>query len=109
MVSAEEDSDGGSMAECMRFLSSILSDGEMTASEVKKDCIGAGYSQSTMNRAKKNLGIDAKKVGIGKGSYWVWAMPKILNNHKDSQPENMRTFGQIENLRIDLPIIEGEI
>lgn len=109
LVNAEDDSDGGSMVECMRFLSSILSDGEMTASEIKKDCIGAGYSQSTMNRAKKNLGIDAKKIGIGKGSYWVWAMPKILNTSKDTQPENMRTFGEFENLRRDLPMIEGEI
>lgn len=107
--SAEDDSDGGSMSECMRFLSSILSDGELSATEVKKDCIGAGYSISTMNRAKKNLGIEAKKIGIGKGSCWVWAIPKILNNHKDSQPENLRAFGQIENLRTDLPMIEGEI
>jgi putative DNA primase/helicase len=109
LVNAEDDSDCGSMADCMRFLSSILSNGEMSASEVKKDCIGAGYSVSTMNRAKKNLGIEAKKIGIGKGSYWVCAIPKILNNYKDSQPENMRTFGQIENLRINLPMVEGEI
>lgn len=109
LVNAEEDSDGGSMTECMRFLTSILSEGGMSASEVKKDCIGAGYSISTMNRAKKNLGIEAKKIGIGKGSYWVWEIPKILNNSKDSQPENLRTFGQIENLRTDLPMIEGEI
>ncbi len=109
LVDAEVDSDGGSMADCMRFLSSILSDGEVSASEVKKDCIGAGYSVSTMNRAKKNLGIEAKKIGIGKGSYWVWALPKILKSYKDSQPENMRTFGQNENLRTDLPIVEGEI
>jgi putative DNA primase/helicase len=109
LVNAEDDSDGGSMADCMRFLSSILSDGEMSASEVKKDCAGAGYSVSTMNRAKKSLGIEAKKIGIGRGSYWVWAIPKILNICKDSQPENLRTFGQIENLRTDSPMIEGEI
>lgn len=109
LVNAEEDSDGGSMAECMRFLTSILSDGGMSASEVKKDCIGAGYSISTMNRAKKNLGIEAKKIGIGKGSYWVWEMPKVFNDYKDSQPKNMRTFGEVENLCGELPIIEGEI
>lgn len=109
LVDAEDASDGGSMAECMQFLSSILSDGEMSASEIKKDCVGAGYSVSTMNRAKKHLGIEAKKIGIGKGSYWVWVMPKILSNYKDSQLKNMRTFKQIENLRTDLPIIEGEI
>lgn len=109
LVNAEDDSDGGSMSECMQFLSSILSDGEVSASEVKKDCIGAGYSVSTMNRAKKNLGIEAKKIGIGKGSYWVWAIPKILNNYKDSHPKNLRTFGQIENLQEDSSMIEGEI
>ena len=109
LVDAEDDSDGGSMAECVQFLSSILSDGEMPAQEVKKDCIGAGHSISTMNRAKKKLGIEAKKIGIGRGSYWVWEMPKVFNHYKDSQPKNMRTFGQVENLRSDFPIIEGEV
>jgi putative DNA primase/helicase len=109
LVDAEDDSDGGSMVECMQFLSSILSDGEMPASEVKKDCVGAGHSISTMNRAKKKLGIEAKKIGIGRGSYWVWEIPKVFNDYKDSQPNNMRTFGEVENLRGDLPIIEGEI
>ena len=109
LVDAEDESDGGSMAECVQFLSSILSNGEMSATEVKKDCIGAGHSISTMNRAKKKLGIEAKKIGIGRGSYWVWEMPKILNSYKDSQPKNMRAFGEFENLRTDLPIIEGEI
>jgi hypothetical protein len=109
LVDAEDDSDGGSMSECMQFLSSILSDGEMPATEVKKDCIGAGHSISTMNRAKKKLGIEAKKIGIGKGSYWVWEIPKIFNNFKDTHPQNLRTFEEVENLRSDLPIIEGEI
>jgi len=81
----------------------------MPANEIKKDCLGAGHSISTMNRAKKMLGIEAKKVGMGKGSHWVWEMPKVFNAYKDSQPENMRAFGDCENLRTDLPMIEGEI
>ena len=109
LVDAEDDSDGGSMAECMQFLSSIVSDGEVLATEIKKDCIGAGHSTSTMNRAKKKLGIEAKKIGIGRGSYWVWTMPKIFNDYKDSHSKNLRAFGEVENLRGDLPIIEGEI
>ena len=109
LVDAEDDSDGGSMAECMQFLNSILSNGEMPATEVKKDCIGAGHSVSTMNRAKKKLGIEAKKIGIGRGSSWVWEMPKVFNNYKDTHTQNLRTFGEVENLRTDLPIIEGEI
>ena len=109
LVDAEDDSDGGSMAECMQFLNSILSNGEMPATEVKKDCIGAGHSISTMNRAKKKLGIEAKKIGIGRGSSWVWEMPKVFNNYKDTHPQNLRTFGELENLRTDLSIIEGEI
>ena len=109
LVDAEDDSDGGSMAECMQFLNSILSNGEMPATEVKKDCIGAGHSISTMNRAKKKLGIEAKKIGIGRGSSWVWEMPKVFNNYKDTHTQNLRTFGEVENLRTDLPIIEGEI
>ncbi len=84
LVDAESEVDGGCLTDCMQFLSSILSAGEMHANEVKKDCLGAGYSISTMNRAKKKLGIEAKKIGINKGSYWVWKIPKILKDHKGS-------------------------
>jgi len=56
LVDAEDDSYGGSLAECMQFLRSILSTSEMHANEVKKDCLGAGFSISTMNRAKKKIG-----------------------------------------------------
>lgn len=92
----------------MQFLASILSDGEMHATEVKKDCRGTGYSVSTMNRAKKQLGVQAKKVGIGKGSYWVWEIPttpKILNNAKDIHSQSLRTFGEIEHLKANIPYI----
>jgi putative DNA primase/helicase len=109
LVDAEDDSNSGSMSECMQFLTSILSDGEMLATEVKRDCTGAGHSISTMNRAKKRLGIEAKKTGNGKGSYWVWKMPNIFKDYKDTQHKNLRTFGEGENLRSNLPIIEGEI
>ncbi len=61
-----------------------------------------------MNRAKKQLGVQAKKLGIGKGSYWVWEMPttpKILNNSKDIHSQSLRTFGEIENLKAHIQSI----
>jgi len=109
LVNAEDDSDGGSMTECKQFLKSILTDGELSATEVKKDCIGAGFSVSTMNRAKKSLGIQAKKIGMGRGSHWVWEMPKDLSIHEDSHQNNLRTFEKFENLSVDSNVIEGEI
>ena len=109
LVDAESDADGGCLADCMRLISDLLSVGPVSAKEMEQDCLGAGYSRSTMNRAKKKLSVEARKVGIGKGSYWVWEMPKVFNHYKDSQPKNMRTFEEVENLRGDLPIIEGEI
>jgi 5S rRNA maturation endonuclease (ribonuclease M5) len=109
LVDVEDDSDGGCMSECMQFLSSILSDGEVRAAEIKKDCNGAGYSISTMNRAKKKLGIQAKKIGIGSGSYWVWELPKVFSDYKDSQYAKLSTFGVDENLCEPFQVIEREI
>lgn len=93
--------DDGGIQGCMQFLTSILSYSPVSANEIQRDCEANGYSKSTMNRAKKRLGIEVKKIGIGKGSHWVWELPKILNPVKDTQPSSVRTFGAIENLQIN--------
>jgi len=109
LVDAEDDPDGGSLSDCMRLISDLLKLSEVSANEMAKDCMGAGYSRSTMNRAKKKLGVEAKKVGMGSGSHWVWELPKELNEYKDTHIKSLRTFEGSDNLRDNSTIVEGEI
>ena len=69
----------------MRFLSSLLHGRDVSSNEIAKECKGAGYSISTMNRAKKKLGVEAHRIGMGKGGYWAWKLPKIFKESIDSQ------------------------
>jgi putative DNA primase/helicase len=55
------------------FLTSLLADGPLPVRGIKADAVGAGYSWRTIERAKKDAGIEARKLGLKDG--WVWALP----------------------------------
>lgn len=55
------------------FLASILADGPVAVRSIKADAVGAGYSWRTIERAKKDARIEARKLGLKDG--WVWALP----------------------------------
>ena len=55
------------------FLMSLLADGPLPVRGIKADAVGAGYSWRTIERAKKDAGIEARKLGLKDG--WVWALP----------------------------------
>lgn len=55
------------------FLLSILSDGPVSVQAIKSDASGAGYAWRTIERAKKDAGIEARKKGLKDG--WIWALP----------------------------------
>jgi hypothetical protein len=105
---AEEESDGGSVKACMSLVTDLLAYGEVSANQMEKDCKGAGFSVSTMRRAKKQLGIKSIKTGMGSKGIWVWELPKMLNISKDVHTQNMNTLGKSEHLN-DARIIEGEL
>lgn len=54
------------------FLVSILSEGAVAVKTIKNDAQGAGYSWRTIERAKKEAGIQAKKTGVKDG--WSWEL-----------------------------------
>lgn len=60
-------------AEAADFLRGLLSDGPMSVRLIRRDATGAGYSWRTMERAKRELGGVARKVGMKEG--WFWALP----------------------------------
>lgn len=70
---AESEPDDGESASAENFLRDALANGAMPQKEIEADCKGAGYSLSTMKRAKKRIGVLSKKVGM-KG-VWYWMLP----------------------------------
>lgn len=104
---AEEESDGGGVKGCMRLITDLLKYGEVSVTQMEKDCKGAGYSFATMRRAKKNLGVKSRKTDGSKG-YWVWYIPKGLNMLIDAHTKNVNTLDKSEHLNTS-EIVEGEL
>jgi len=80
--SKEENS---ALSEAKDFLVDVLSNSPMGASEIKKQARDAGIKPRTLDRAKKELGIKAKKLGMEEG--WAWVLPtKNANNSEERSP-----------------------
>lgn len=74
--------------EAKDFLRALLSDGPVPAKQIQKDADDAGHNWKTVQRAKKDLGIIAEKIGgyFAKGAQrWVWKLSDPLK--KDSKLE----------------------
>lgn len=67
-----------SLEEAKTFLEGALSQGERPQSEIDEEAEAEGISRITLNRAKKTLGVLARRQGVpgerGKGQ-WFWRMP----------------------------------
>jgi hypothetical protein len=50
------------------FLAQELAEGSVAAEEVKEDACGAGVSERTLERAKRELGVGSRK----RGGVWYW-------------------------------------
>ncbi|MEI6431782.1 MAG: hypothetical protein WCP07_06350, partial [bacterium] len=66
--------DNGSMVdEAADFLSDVLSNGPVCVNSILTEAKNAAISETTLNRAKKKLGVVSAKEGM-KGP-WVWRLP----------------------------------
>lgn len=72
-VEDSEDGIGSGRGDAKAFLVSLLSDGPMSVKAIRVDATGAGYAWRTIERAKKDARIEARKLGLKDG--WVWALP----------------------------------
>jgi putative DNA primase/helicase len=63
------------LQEAMYVLYSLLTDGPVPAREVIQLAARAGVCKRTLDRAKKGLGVVARKRGSGPGSRWTWELP----------------------------------
>jgi hypothetical protein len=62
--------------EAQRFLVALLGEGPLAVQQLLKQAKAAGFAQHTIERAKKELGLVADKVGFGKGAHWSWRLPE---------------------------------
>lgn len=57
------------------FLQVSLTGSTLPAKVIQADAVKAGFSMTTIRRAKKELGIVSEKEGVGEGGRWVWRLP----------------------------------
>ena len=80
-VEYDEGDAGGARQDAEQFLTDLLFDGPLSTKQIKIDAAGAGYSWRTIERAKRDLGVEAAKVGMKDG--WQWFLPKTAKNAED--------------------------
>ena len=75
LLAVPDDSEShGAAVEAAEFLKSFLADGPVAATEVRRTAKSAGLSGRTLDRAKKLVGVRARREGFGKGSTWMWEL-----------------------------------
>jgi hypothetical protein len=88
-----------------KFLRKLLDSGPVASTKVYQDARQNGFSESTVNRAKRRLGIDAMKTGQPgeTDQKWYRVLPKIVTKAVNAQ--NVTTF----EARYLIPLTVAEI
>ena len=66
----------GDRVEARQWLTDFLTDGPKPAQEVFQKGEKEGFSESTLKRAKKDIGVKPVKRGYGKEGQWCWKLSK---------------------------------
>jgi hypothetical protein len=93
-----EESDSSAIEECMQYLTEVLSGGKIISDEIKRDCKEKGFSESTLKRAKKKLGIQSVKEGFGKDSVWYFRLLKNVKHDQRGSGESLSPLNENELL-----------
>ncbi len=109
LAEAEYDNNDSEVAGAERFLRDLLADGAMPYKEIEQDYKGAGYSLSTIKRAKKRLGVISKKGSMNEG--WFWSLPEgkheeVHEGDEEAQQNSVNPFGENEPLRENPAVID---
>ncbi|MEZ0191839.1 AAA family ATPase [Ralstonia solanacearum] len=97
-VEQEEGQEGRTVrGEAADFLRSLLEAGPMSAKAIKADAAGAGHAWRTIERAKHDLGVEARKVGMKDG--WMWALPAEVRQQDDELRHSLNDGGLQESWR----------
>lgn len=84
------DDEKGERDEAIEFLRAVLSDGPVRVRDIKADATGAGHSWRTIERAKRELGAQARKLGVKEG--WAWALPAEDRQGRHGEGEGHRSL-----------------
>lgn len=101
-VESTGDDERSEQDDAERFLQDLLASGPVSTKQIKADASGAGYAWRTIERAKKSLGVDARKRGMKEG--WVWQLgdedrqesSKTATVLRDGLQETVAVFAQSE-------------
>lgn len=86
---------GEALQDAMDFLVDRLREGPIRATKVEEMARAEEISKATLRRAKKELGVEAEKVGQpGELGYWVWTLPPEGAHlvSEDAHPADARAF-----------------
>jgi hypothetical protein len=83
------------LSEAKEFLTQELAEGPVAAEEVQEDARGAGVSERTLKRAKREMGVGSRK----RGEVWYWAPAHKVS--EDGHPHAVGTLGTVGSLGKD--------
>jgi putative DNA primase/helicase len=90
-LSAESDDMRSERDDAVGWLGSELYHGPVSSKDLQTRAREAGHSWSTVKRAKKELGVEAKKNGMRGG--WEWYHPNDLPvKHEGDEGDQSRTW-----------------
>jgi hypothetical protein len=79
------------------FLRETLAEEAVAQKELKSAAEAHGHAWATVRRAKKALGVVARKASMAAG--WDWNLPKALTNPEEAQAFGVSPFEDFEPLR----------
>jgi putative DNA primase/helicase len=91
---AVESDIGGGKSEAVAFLETILADGGKSVREIQDAAKANGIAWRTIERAKKDLGVEAAKANFGGRGGWNWHFPqRPPKAATESEQESMAVYG----------------
>lgn len=98
LLAAAETTEGTSeLADAKRFLRDLLSNGPISARQVRSDAEAVGFAWATLRRAQNELGVEVRRQGapgIKGGGVWLWA----LSGLRCSSAQNPTQTHEVEHL-----------
>jgi hypothetical protein len=79
LLALRDDEERSALDDAENFLMAELATGRVKARDLQRDAREAGHSPRTLDRAKKNLGVESSKDSFS--GAWYWALPT-----KDANP-----------------------
>jgi hypothetical protein len=98
----------GAAAEVKSVLKELLADGKVAATKCKaviKEATGV-ISETTLLKAKRELGVKVRREGYGDSGTWYWEIPVIDSNPRARtlQPDSMESM---ESMEPSIPSIDS--